>query len=396
MKAMVKQTFGVVQMLKATPSEINKQTHQKFRIGLAGSPSMVSVFREVLTAQMVLRGDEKVEDFIEVLPLYIDEDLRKTLKLDAVIYLLSVEDANRENFESYRRIYKLSSPAHLFVEEPETLEEKERLYQVMDSLFLIGREWIGPISQEVIKQKASTILSINPSIEMALGYRFPLLRDALILRLIHNTGFQNMAIALASSLPSNLPIIGIIIGLLSVAGETTVLTMNQLKLCLQIAGIYGLELNLLDRIKELWPLVGSALGFRTLARTLVGFVPIAGPSIKAMIAYGGTHIVGYSVKWYYETGRRLSPEEKKRIYLEAKKKAILTLQSYIEKVKGSLKSLPLKNEDLGDVSEISQSIEKMEKEVEILRKAVEEEENLEKSSPSHEQEVMKEEETKEK
>lgn len=354
-------SLGILNTLRVTPGEIKKETRKKFILGLAGSPDFVASFYEVLTSGMPLdcatgilyrvedEGSvftsekpiggftpcEKYEprDFFEILTLPIDEATRRQMRTDATIFLLNREDATRENLINYREVYKLKPPAHLFIEEPETWEEKEKLYELMDDLSIVGREWLGSPSVESVQEKADVMLSINKKFDMAMSYRFPVLREAMAKRLTHNTGMQNMIIALASSLPANLPVVGIIIGLLAAAGETTVLTFNQLKLCMQLAGLYGLELNLIDRIRELWPLVGTAIGFKVIARGLAGLIPLAGPTIKGSIAYGGTYMVGETVRWYYGQGHKLTPDERRRIYEDARKSAMKMAGEYLEKLK---------------------------------------------------------------
>lgn len=362
----IQSAFNLIKMLKFTPGEIQRGTRRKFKLGLVGSPTMASVFREAIATGMQTYRDKrdlesKVDEFVEILPMPTEEDIKSCHNLDAVIFLLSVEDVTRENLDIYRKIYKLGPPSHLFIEEPEKVVDKEKIYQMLDEMYISGSEWIRTLSPKTLEKKADVILKINQDIDLALAYRFPVFRKTMAKNLTHNTGVQNMIVALASSLPTNLPIIGIIISLLAVAGETTVLTLNQLKLCLQIAGIYGLETNLFDRIKELWPLVGTAFGFRTIARTLVGMVPLAGPSIKGMIAYGGTHIIGETVRWYYESGRMLSPEEKKELIAEARSKGISTVRNYLEKFK----------KGLGQVRETGTwKMEKLEKDLSALEKNI--------------------------
>jgi len=357
--------FGVLNSLRVTPGEIKKETQKKFKLAITGSADMVASFYEVISCGINLdsyTGESNLtaDDFIQVVPFPIDQDARRILKYDTIIFLFNRQDADIDNLKNYRDVYKIKPPAHLFIEEPDTNEEKERLYYIMDDLALSGREWIGPPSVDTVKEKADVILNIKSKIDVAMAYRFPILRAAMARKLIHKTGMQNMIVALASSLPASIPIVGIIIGLLGAAGETTVLTINQLKLCIQLAGIYGLELNLIDRIKELWPLVGTAIGFRAMARSLVGFIPLAGPSIKGAIAYAGTHLVGETVRWYYEKGRKLTPDERKKIYEEALEKAKNTASKYLQGLKkapkpdpedGELEELVVIEEELKDLKE---------------------------------------------
>jgi uncharacterized protein (DUF697 family) len=81
-----------------------------------------------------------------------------------------------------------------------------------------------------------------------------------------------------------------------------VLTINQIRLVLRIAEAYGHELGR-ERIPEILGVGGAGLGFRALARQLLGALPVAGWAVKGGIAYGGTRAVGEAATRYYEARR---------------------------------------------------------------------------------------------
>ena len=49
-------------------------------------------------------------------------------------------------------------------------------------------------------------------------------------------------------------------------------------------------------------MVGTALGFRTLARQAVGVIPIAGWAVQGAVAYAGTRTLGEVAIRYFEAG----------------------------------------------------------------------------------------------
>lgn len=331
-------SLSIINSLRLTPGRMNQEMKKNFKIALTGSKDWVNSFYEVLTKDMQLEvsaaeREEKIREFVTVHPSPLDEEARRAIKSDLLIHLLSLEDVNNESLAGFRTLFKLNSPAFCFIEEPQDEEKKLEIIKIMQHEFVAETDWLPAPSEEEIARKSGAILHLNPSFDVSLAYRFPILREAMARKLTAGTANQNMIIALASSLPTNLPIIGVIIGLLAVAGETAVLTMNQVKLCLQLAGLYGQDLNLIDRLKELWPVVGSAFGLRTIARGLVGFVPLAGPTIKAAIAYGGTVMVGEGARWYYQTGKKLNKDEQRNLFEQAKKDAMDKAQAYIDKFK---------------------------------------------------------------
>lgn len=369
MKYLLK-SFSILNSLRLSPTEIRKETRKRFRLAVTGTPALAASFCQALAEGMppldgVGDGEQKEWNFVVEIPFPVTAEARRELKADGIIFLLSREDAVRENLKNYREIFKLKPPAMLFIEEPqEEEEEKESIYTLLDELGIWGREWIRTPDREELEARAETILGLSGKIDLAMGYRFPALRAAMAKKLIQKTSVQNMILALASSLPANIPIVGIIVGLLGVAGETTVLTINQLKLCLQLAGMYGLEVTLVERIKELWPLVGTAMGLRAAARSLVGFIPLAGPPLKGAIAYAGTQVVGETARWFYEKGRRLTPGERTRIYNEALEKAKDTAGGFLRKLKSTAD-----RKDRAVVGDVD--IYRLEEELDSLRKDLE-------------------------
>jgi len=57
-----------------------------------------------------------------------------------------------------------------------------------------------------------------------------------------------------------------------------------------------------ERIPEILAVVGAGLGFRTVAREALGFVPGLGWAIKGGIAYVGTKALGKAATAYFEQG----------------------------------------------------------------------------------------------
>jgi uncharacterized protein (DUF697 family) len=80
-----------------------------------------------------------------------------------------------------------------------------------------------------------------------------------------------------------------------------VLTLNQLRMVFRIAAAHGERIDR-ERIPELLAVVGAGLGFRTVARETLGFVPGLGWAIKGGIAYVGTKALGKAATTYFEQG----------------------------------------------------------------------------------------------
>jgi uncharacterized protein (DUF697 family) len=168
---------------------------------------------------------------------------------------------------------------------------------------------------------------------LAYAVKFSFLRNEMSRRLVEKTAQENASISFFSSLPTNIPLIGIIIGLLAVTGETLFMTANQLRMCLRIAGIYGYRIDFSSRMQELWPVLAGAFGWRTLARGLTGFIPGGGPILKATIAYAGTKATGEAARWYYRDGKKITRDELKELYAQEKSKILDNVNGFLQQFK---------------------------------------------------------------
>ncbi len=83
--------------------------------------------------------------------------------------------------------------------------------------------------------------------------------------------------------------------------DLPVMTLNQIRMVLRLAGAYGEELDR-ERAVEILGVVGAGLGFRALSRQLVGLVPVAGWAVKGAIGYSGTKALGEAGIRYFEAG----------------------------------------------------------------------------------------------
>ena len=162
---------------------------------------------------------------------------------------------------------------------------------------------------------------------------YPGIRDILTSIQIQKISRENAGIAFISSVPANIPIIGTIIALFAVAGETLILTANQIRLCLRIAGIYGYKLDFYARMSELWPVLAGALGWKTLAKAVVGLLPAAGAILKSSIAYAGTVAAGKGAQIYYRDGKSLTKNDIKKIYENGKKNFSVKVKDILKHTK---------------------------------------------------------------
>jgi hypothetical protein len=161
------------------------------------------------------------------------------------------------------------------------------------------------------------VLSALPA-EARLGAarRLPGLRPWFAARLTSEVSVSNAAFALASGVPSMVPILGIPIS----AADTVILTKNQALMVYRLALACGAPPDFQRRMIEITPVIGGAVVWRQIAGALVGLVPGYGIVPKTAVAFGGTYVVGLAATRWYETGL-LTEDERKRIVAEATTKA---------------------------------------------------------------------------
>ena len=151
---------------------------------------------------------------------------------------------------------------------------------------------------------------------LAAARRLPGLRPLYASRLTTEVSVSNAAVALASGVPSIVPILGIPLA----AADTIILTKNQVMMVYRLALACGAEPDFQKRMIEITPVVGGAVVWRQIAGALVGLVPGYGIVPKTAVAFGGTYVVGLAATRWYETGL-LTDEERRRITSEAAGKA---------------------------------------------------------------------------
>ncbi len=125
-------------------------------------------------------------------------------------------------------------------------------------------------------------------LRLAAARRLPGLRPLFAARLTTEVSVSNAAVALASGVPSIVPILGIPLA----AADTLILTKNQVMMVYRLALACGAEPDFQKRMIEITPVIGGAVVWRQIAGALVGLVPGYGIVPKTAVAFGGTYIVG--------------------------------------------------------------------------------------------------------
>lgn len=163
------------------------------------------------------------------------------------------------------------------------------------------------------------ILETHQDLGVALAKHFPPFRRPFVDRVIKKTCRENTLFSLATALPDVVPnIIELPWALAEFASDTAFLTMNQIRMAFLIAAASDREVGYAEQKSEIATVIGSAFGWRALARQLIGKIPFGGGLLaKAAVAYAGTKVLGLSLDRFYSIGYTYTRDERDRLYADA-------------------------------------------------------------------------------
>ncbi len=184
-------------------------------------------------------------------------------------------------------------------------------------------EYVVPaLTKEALRGRVFIhMVDASKGVEIAVGRRLPPLREAVAAKLTRDAANNALKVALASAVVDHVPVFGVVLGAFASAGDMVAITGLQMMLLLHIQAAYGRDPDV-QRMWQLLPVIGGGFGWRSLARELVGFVPVAGIAIKGAIAYAGTIVVGESATFFLEHGHHMSKADAKRVYDRTKSDAM--------------------------------------------------------------------------
>lgn len=169
-------------------------------------------------------------------------------------------------------------------------------------------------------------------VEIAVGRNLPVLRDTVAAKLTRDAANNALKVALASAVIDHIPVAGLVLGAFASAGDMVAITGIQVMLMLHIEAAYGRDPDL-QRTWQLLPVIGGGFGWRTLARELAGFVPVAGIAIKGAIAYAGTIVVGEGVTFFHEHGHTMTKGQAAALYERTKSDALRFTRDLVSKLR---------------------------------------------------------------
>ncbi len=160
------------------------------------------------------------------------------------------------------------------------------------------------------------LLRVYAPYRLALGRIFAPLRRLLARDLIQAVASRNAAIAAISALPEVIPNpLSLVLALGEMGSDTVLITANQVGLAFELAALHDEPIGWRAQSGRVGLVLAGALGWRTLARELVGLIPAGyGLAAKSGIAYSGSLAVGAAL-WRYQAPARGAAFQPRRKFL---------------------------------------------------------------------------------
>lgn len=168
------------------------------------------------------------------------------------------------------------------------------------------------------RRTVDEILLQREDLSLPLARHFPPFRRPVIQHVIREIATQNALFALLTALPDALPGLSAFWAAGEFASDTTVLTVNQVRMTFLIAAASDREVGYREQKTQIGAIIAGAFGWRALARELAAKIPFGGGLVpKAAVAYAGTFVVGLGLERYYAVGYGLTRSERREAYEEA-------------------------------------------------------------------------------
>jgi uncharacterized protein (DUF697 family) len=260
----VRAAFGML-----NPDEVRKRANQRIQVGLVAASDAGYAEMEDFLVPPSLPREERIERMGMV---HRAGDANVPSKVDLVLYQGGIHA--EQNAHSFRR------------DDP---------YGMMDE-----------------------ILDAKPDLELAIANQFPAFRNCVVDRIIMSVAKENALFAVATALPNIVPsMMELPWAFGEFASDTAFLTANQIRMAFQIAAASGKNVGLSDQKGSVVAIVGSAFGWRAIARELAGKIPLGEGLIpKGAIAFAGTYVMGKGLQRVYSDGQ-YAPAERESMYKEA-------------------------------------------------------------------------------
>ena len=333
MSAMRNNVFTAAQTFNRLRSRLNtKAVHsgarQPFKFLLCGDPMLVSAFRTMLLAGF--EGDSIPHEAAATLETIVPGSgaFLDATDARAVLYFGRAGDRDAARAET---VTSLKLPVFaVLLDETATATSGPATPPGPGAV----EDYAVPVFdfERLRTRVLPHLVDVCKNVEIAVGRRLPAMRTTVAQKLTRDAALNALKVSGASAVVDNVPLLGVVLGAFTSAGDMIAITSIQMMLMLQISAAFGKDPDV-AQMWELLPVVGGGFGWRALARELAGFIPVGGIVIKAAIAYAGTVVVGEGAMFYEQHGRHLTPVDARRIYEESRLSAMQFARDVLTRIR---------------------------------------------------------------
>ncbi len=285
--------------------------------------------------------------FHQLNPKNVKSESKVKIRVAVVGAESAVKDAAQFLVGIDPKVYEKASDTLLLLTTPLTDQTKDllpkcdivlRSFGVGEDLSRVDLRRMFTFSDQEELRKIITDILGMPDLKYAhlpLARTLPAFRPEVCKNIIQTISLENAIFVASTSMGNIIPTpLAPLTALAASAGDLVVLTANQIRMLFMLAAAHGRDIGFKQQSAEITSILGAAFGWRSIARELVGQIPLGGGIIpKAAIAFAGTWAAGEGIVYFYTTGRRMSKKELKQRFDLALEKGKTSVESIVTKVK---------------------------------------------------------------
>lgn len=162
----------------------------------------------------------------------------------------------------------------------------------------------------LVSRVAEIVVKLDKLDEVRAARHVPGLRKAATSKLIADAANANAGYALGTGLMEIVPIANVPLNM----ADMVILTKNQGIMAYKIALAHGMPSDLKTIMPQIAGVIGGGFVFRTIARQLVGLIPVIGIVPKVAVSYAGTIAIGEAIQRWCASGEQMSGEALQKVF----------------------------------------------------------------------------------
>ncbi|HEY7127219.1 MAG TPA: GTP-binding protein [Ktedonobacterales bacterium] len=235
-------------------------------------------------------------------PGHLPDIMDKGIKEASLVVMLidGTRGLRKEDEALYKEVKKAGKPVILIVNKIDVMSmDPEALCEELADKLEV--EEVVPISAingtNVVEDLIPAMIDASPEAAVIIGRELPAFRREAVAKIVRNSTLLSLAAGLEP-----VPLIDI-----------PILLGTQIRLLLRIAAIYG-EPMTSSRAREVIATMAGGLALRFVAEEAAKLVPFGGDLVSGAIAAAGTYALGQVAAEYFETGKKLTPGQLRKMF----------------------------------------------------------------------------------